>query len=656
MRILIAEDDPTSLLMLRTVVAGWGLEPVAVDNGTEAWRLLESEESPPIAILDREMPGLTGLELCQRERALHPDHPAYLILLTARGEKLDVVDGLNAGANDYISKPFDLNELRARVAVGKRVVELQQALARRVREVEEAKKREDELRMKVEALGGWLGAKGEVISGNPASLARLADEIAEAVGAAGIMIYAIRDGKLILFTEKPGVPFVWPALLESVVKSAELLQIPGYLFLPLQLPHGPVLGVLVVHGLGRNGLLPEELNMVKRLGREVASGLELSKLRNDIEELSLERRHRQQSGIGAEDEKLAVCPSCMKCFTKRQEKCPVDGHPLLVLPDVPFEVAGRYRFERRLGVGGMGMVFGAFDSQLNRRVALKIIRLRQSLMDTERSQKRFAAEAQVLAGINHPGVVTLHDSGELGSGTMYLVTELLQGMDLEQILSHYGPATPAQAALLIQQTGEALQAAHVLGLVHRDIKPANIFVLPAASGFRVKLIDFGLARSESSPHVTQESCVVGTPRYLAAEIFRGAEASVRSDLYSLAAVAYETLTGTPVVKSREIADIVMDVLTSEPEPLSSLIGDSAKALDSWFTLGLSKEPGLRPQSVAEWTAAVVSRLTAMKSTHAGWPRIQTPSGPINVTKATRPLDGSPSTETPVVPQVKVLTE
>jgi tRNA A-37 threonylcarbamoyl transferase component Bud32 len=509
-------------------------------------------------------------------------------------------------------------------------VDLQQALARRVREVEESRHREEDLRMKLEALGGWLGTKGVPLSESLSSISNLAQEVAHAVGADGILIYVVQDDKLVPITGEDESPFVWPALIDSVRQSGEMLQIPGYLLLPLRTPSGSTLGVLVAHGLGRSGLLHAELNLLKLLCRETASGLELLRLRKDLEKIRLEREREGALRIHEETEKLGVCPGCMRCYEHGKRKCPEDGSLLQVLPDVPFEVAGRYRFERRLGVGGMGMIFRAFDSQLNRKVALKVVRLRQSLMDAETNRRRFVAETQILAGINHPGIVTLHDSGELSSGTMYIVTELLRGLDLEKVLSLYGPGTPEQVATLITEAGLALNAAHHLGLVHRDVKPANIFVLPERPGFRAKLIDFGLARSETSHRLTQESCVVGTPRYMAPEIFKGSEGTTRSDLYSLVAVAYEALTDSPVVKGTQIGDVVLEVLTMDPEPISAFLGPQAQPLDSLFYQGLAKDPDLRPSSVLEWVTEVVNRLEGVSPRFHGWPEFQAYSGPIRL--------------------------
>ena len=138
MKVLIAEDDTVSRRLLEATLIRWGYEVVVASDGVEAWEALQGDDAPSLAILDWMMPGLDGLEICRRIRKMPSSTPPYLILLTAKGGREDLVTGLEAGANDYVTKPFNREELRARVQVGVRMLELQQHLADRVRALEEA--------------------------------------------------------------------------------------------------------------------------------------------------------------------------------------------------------------------------------------------------------------------------------------------------------------------------------------------------------------------------------------------------------------------------------------------------------------------------------------------------------------------------------------
>jgi phosphoserine phosphatase RsbU/P len=145
-RILVADDDSVSLRVLQKMLEKWGHEVIVARDGTEAWQVLTAPEAPQVAVLDWMMPGMAGATICQRIRAMVLDPSPYLILLTARNDSVDIVAGLEAGANDYVTKPFHHAELRARIQVGVRVAELQNRLAERVRELESALKQVKQLR------------------------------------------------------------------------------------------------------------------------------------------------------------------------------------------------------------------------------------------------------------------------------------------------------------------------------------------------------------------------------------------------------------------------------------------------------------------------------------------------------------------------------
>ena len=138
MEVLIAEDNPVSRRHLKMILTRWGYEVVLASDGNEAWQILQKEGAPPLAILDWMMPGMEGIEICRKVHQLKCSVPPYLILLTVKGNKEDVIEGLDAGADDYVTKPFDPGELKARMEVAKRVLSLERKLADRVRELEDA--------------------------------------------------------------------------------------------------------------------------------------------------------------------------------------------------------------------------------------------------------------------------------------------------------------------------------------------------------------------------------------------------------------------------------------------------------------------------------------------------------------------------------------
>ena len=138
MRVLIAEDDPVSRYVLEAMLKNWGYDLVVTGNGLEAWEALQLADAPQLAVLDWMMPGLDGVEVCRRARQVTETKSVYIILLTAKAEKNNIVEGLEAGANDYVIKPFAREELRARVGVGERVIHLQNDLAARVTDLQEA--------------------------------------------------------------------------------------------------------------------------------------------------------------------------------------------------------------------------------------------------------------------------------------------------------------------------------------------------------------------------------------------------------------------------------------------------------------------------------------------------------------------------------------
>jgi serine/threonine protein kinase len=201
-------------------------------------------------------------------------------------------------------------------------------------------------------------------------------------------------------------------------------------------------------------------------------------------------------------------------------------------------IAGRYRLERQIGRGGSGTVHLALDEVLGRQVAIKRIGLIPGSDSAE--LERAEREARLAAALNHPNVVSVFDLVD-EDDVRWLVMEYVDGETLSERVRTSGPLDPTEAATLLAQTADALVEAHAHGIVHRDVKPSNIMI----AGGAAKLNDFGIARSEDDPSLTQTGLVTGSPAYLAPEVASGASATPASDVWSLGATLYHAVTGKP---------------------------------------------------------------------------------------------------------------
>lgn len=226
---------------------------------------------------------------------------------------------------------------------------------------------------------------------------------------------------------------------------------------------------------------------------------------------------------------------------------------------------GRYKIESELGRGAMGVVYKALDPLLDRTVALKIIVLGDDALERAEYHSRFFQEAKAAARLNHPSLITIYDFGEEGS-LAYMAMELLQGTGLSERMAKGG--IPIREAISIaEQVAEGLAYAHDNEVIHRDIKPGNIILLPRR---RVKVMDFGIARMESSELKTQLGTRLGTPKYMSPEQSTGSAVDHRTDIFSLGIVLYEMLTGAKLFTGENLNQVLNNVATFEP-PLPSRI-------------------------------------------------------------------------------------
>jgi serine/threonine-protein kinase len=272
----------------------------------------------------------------------------------------------------------------------------------------------------------------------------------------------------------------------------------------------------------------------------------------------------------------------------------VDPERTQVMQMVEGLLGGRYRLEQELGRGGMGVVYLAHDTQLDRPVALKFL---GTLMDdSDEYRQRFVREAKVAARVNHPNIVSIHDiSATLGRA--HIVMEYVQGASLARYIREKGRLSPREAVNIFMQACSALDAVHKAGIVHRDIKPDNILI---AKGGLVKLTDFGLAKAESS-RITAANVVMGTPAYMSPEQSLGAEVDARSDVYSMGLVLHEMLTGTTVFSGGDVPDRQRNEM---PPPPGTIVEGIPETLDRIVMKCVAKDPRRRYQTVSELVAAL----------------------------------------------------
>lgn len=277
---------------------------------------------------------------------------------------------------------------------------------------------------------------------------------------------------------------------------------------------------------------------------------------------------------------------------------------------------GRFRILRQVGRGGYGVVFRAHDPKLGRDVALKLPRI--DTATSESSRIRFRREASAAAGLNHPAIVTVYESGTI-HGIDYIVTEFIQGESLAERLAEHQRPSQKQSACLIQRMAEAIAHAHERGVLHRDIKPGNVLV-PAGDFDSAKLADFGLALQSDSNQQTASGTILGTPAYMSPEQAIGDRNRIgpTSDIYSLGAVLYELLTGCQPFEGRTIIETIRMICEDEPMPPRRLQASLSKDLDAICLKCLEKDPRNRYTS-AESLAEDLRRHLRGDSVHARLP-------------------------------------
>jgi hypothetical protein len=352
----------------------------------------------------------------------------------------------------------------------------------------------------------------------------------------------------------------------------------------------------------------EDRELLGSIAAQVGLGLDVARLQRSRTNESAAATARITVAL---QPPMTECPRCGRCEDAAVATCPSDGAPMKAGP-TPRVVDDKYRVEQLLGRGGMGSVYRARDLRLDRLVALKVVR--PELLEDPDARRRFKREAQIVARLQHPAIVSIFDFGTLLGGGAYLVMELVRGEDLRRVLQREGRLEAPRAARILASVCGAIDAAHHEGVLHRDLKPENI-LLPGGE-IEAKVLDFGVAKlvgepasepSERQATITMAGMIVGTPAYMAPEQLRADPLDPRTDVFALGVIAYEMLIGDLPFSRGSLTDVIL-AQARGPEPLHLRDASIPPALDAAVRGALSLDPDSRPATPQAFAADVTRSL------------------------------------------------
>ena len=582
--LLLVDDNPTTLQVLYQTLDGHGYRLLAARSGKDALAIAE-RAMPDLILLDVMMPGMDGFETCARLKAGAQTSAAAVIFLSAVTDGREKVRGLELGAVDFVNKPFQAEEVLARVRTHLRLRDLERQLRRRNEELEH------ELTVAQELLREARTRSDGALLGSSDAVERLRRDIATAAaedrtalliaGPAGtdheamaravhhqspraaraiicVNCVTLASGSTVL--EETGPGFDLPSKLQLAEHGTLYLE--GVQHLATQRQRelaatirraagltGAAAGARDVRVVAAvTGDLDQELaagRILPELHRAFARTIDLPPLRARVDDLPALARHflrRQAERLGR------PVPHIAEATLERLKQYRWPGNlgelrsvierALAMTHDEVLEVGdhllddsariGSYQLVERLGAGGMGEVWLARHQLLARPAAIKIIRdaaLTGDGDDRRVVRQRFEREAHATASLQSPHTVQLYDFGTSEAGAFYYVMERLCGMDLQRLVERHGPLPACRAVFLLDQACRSLAEAHAHGLVHRDIKPANLFVCRLGTQYDfLKVLDFGVVSRRTraaAQPVTTAGDVLGTPAFLAPELATG---------------------------------------------------------------------------------------------------------------------------------------
>ncbi len=353
----------------------------------------------------------------------------------------------------------------------------------------------------------------------------------------------------------------------------------------------------------------DDSQLLASIAAQVGLGFDVARLRRRVESAGGLASAETQA-LTAAIQAMVECPVCGRCEEAGTATCSADNSPLYPVQGVPRVVDNKFRIEQLLGRGGMGAVYRARDVRLDRLVALKVVR--PELLSDGEARQRFRREAQIVARLQHPSIVSVFDYGTFVDGGAFLVMELVRGEDLRRVLQREGRLEVDRALRILTAVCAAIEAAHREGVLHRDLKPENI-LLPGG-GLDAKVLDFGVAKvmgevPDRDPHrtgtgtlVTAAGMIIGTPAYMAPEQLHGVPPDVRSDVFSLAVVAFEMLTGELPYGRSSLAEIVMAHARGVPAFPSAPALPSR--LERAVRAALDPDPATRTPSVSSFAEQI----------------------------------------------------